>query len=59
MIPNRHCCENFNEVHEDVVYSSIFEKNGDAWYIMVRPEFDCGACDWEPMRFCPFCGKEK
>lgn len=55
----KYCCEKFKEIHEDVVYSSIFSPKADGyWMVMVRPEFDCSACDWENIDFCPFCGKK-
>jgi len=53
----KYCCKEFEQIHNDAVYSSIFSpKSNGEWMIMIRPEFDCGACDWTPLWFCPFCG---
>jgi len=54
----KYCCDDLERIMEDIVYDSVIKRQDFDHVMMIRPEFECSACDWISISYCPFCGSK-
>jgi|GEM_PF-4734324 len=55
---SEYCCDKFKKICEEPCGHSPFDDKDGKWQIMWRIDFDNSGCDYQPIKYCPFCGKK-